>query len=85
MDEYIKRKDAIAGLRNVDDVWYVKAVPSYNVVPLVCGEWLEVQFRTVPYNRIEKAKKCSICGKRKDKYVIWKYCPNCGAKMKNDE
>ena len=54
MDEYIKRKDAIAGLRNVDDVRHVKAVPSYNVVPLMCGEWLEVQFRTVPYNRIEK-------------------------------
>ena len=55
MDEYIKRKDAIAGLRNVDDVRHVKAVHSQDVVPLVCGEWLEVQFRTVPYNRIEKA------------------------------
>jgi len=45
------------------------------------GHWEEVQFRTIPYNRISKAKKCSVCGKRKDKYVTWNYCPNCGAKM----
>ena len=45
------------------------------------GEWEEVRFRTIPYNRIAKAKKCSSCGKRKDKYVVWNYCPSCGAKM----
>jgi formylmethanofuran dehydrogenase subunit E len=45
------------------------------------GRWEEVQFRTIPYNRISKAKKCSVCGKRKDKYVTWNYCPNCGTRM----
>lgn len=45
------------------------------------GQWEEVQFRTIPYNRISKAKKCPVCGKRKDKYVIWNYCPNCGCRM----
>ena len=45
------------------------------------GHWEEVQFRTIPYNRISKARKCSVCGKRKDKGVIWNYCPNCGVRM----
>lgn len=48
---------------------------------LKIGRWEEVQFRTIPYNRISKAKKCSVCGKRKDKYVTWNYCPNCGCRM----
>lgn len=45
------------------------------------GKWETVVFRTVPHDRISKAKKCSVCGKRKDKYVKWNYCPNCGARM----
>ena len=52
----------------------------YMPLPKV-GKWIEVRFKTVPTDRIAKAKKCSICGKRKDKYVTWNYCPNCGTKM----
>lgn len=52
-------------------------LPSVNTKKT--GHWEEVQFRTIPYNRISKAKKCSVCGKRKDKYVTWNYCPNCGS------
>lgn len=48
------------------------------------GKWAEVKFRTIPYNRISKAKKCSVCGKNKDKYVTWNFCPNCGADMRGD-
>ena len=49
------------------------------------GEWIEVQFKTFPYNRIGKARKCSLCGKRKDKYVRWDYCPCCGADMRGEQ
>ena len=60
-------------------------VPSADVRPVRHGQWEDVQFRTIPHNRIAKAKKCSECGKRKDKYVTWIYCPNCGAKMDKEE
>lgn len=59
----------------------LKAVQTADVEPVRHGKWEEVRFRTIPYNRIGKEKKCSDCGKKKDKYVIWHYCPNCGAKM----
>ena len=49
------------------------------------GKWAEVKFRTIPYNRISKAKRCSVCGKNKDKYVTWNFCPNCGADMRGGE
>lgn len=67
------------------DRWWnsMSVLYAINKVPSVStkktGRWEDVQFRTIPYNRISKAKKCSVCGKRKDKYVTWNYCPNCGS------
>ena len=46
------------------------------------GTWETVSFKTVPTNRISKAKKCSECGKRKDKYVVWNFCPKKKKKMR---
>lgn len=48
------------------------------------GRWETVNFKTIPTGRISKAKKCSECGKRKDKYVVWNFCPNCGAKIQGE-
>lgn len=64
---------------------YINTAESIDAEPVRHGRWDEVQFRTIPHNRISKAKKCSECGKRKDKYVTWIYCPNCGAKMDEEE
>lgn len=44
------------------------------------GKWVDVNTRILP-DKLYKPKKCSNCGKRKEKYVTWNYCPNCGAKM----
>ena len=67
---------------SVEGYWAIlermKKLPPVSVAKRT-GRWEEVQFRTIPYNRISKAKKCSVCGKRKDKYVTWNYCPNCGS------
>ena len=49
------------------------------------GEWKAVSCKTIPYDRIANAKKCSNCGKRKDRYVTWNYCPSCGADMRDKE
>ena len=49
------------------------------------GRWVQIQVRTAPHNRISKVLKCSVCGKRKDKYVTWNFCPNCGADMRKRE
>ena len=49
------------------------------------GKWIDVQFRTMPLNRISKSKKCSVCGKTKDKYVVWNFCPSCGADMRGEQ
>lgn len=88
MTDYINREDAINTIRNTftgmtaDTLELrINDIPSADVAPVRHGRWDEKRFRTIPHNRISKAKKCSECGKRKDKYVTWIYCPNCGAKM----
>lgn len=44
----------------------VKRQPTVDAVPIRRGEWVDVHFRTVPYDRITGAKKCPYCGKKKD-------------------
>jgi len=88
MDEYIKRKDAIAkpfrfywqggALSNpVVSVKSLKALPAADVVPVRHGKWdCFIDFVT-----------CSLCGYTstdRDNHgdpVSLNYCPNCGAKM----
>lgn len=72
---------SLCGMTMADVLLLVEEAPTIDAEPVRHGRWDEVQFRTIPHNRISKAKKCSECGKRKDKYVTWIYCPNCGAKM----
>ena len=86
---------AIAALQNLikaDDVpFYYNGVIQKVIETIIdeckptTGKWEIISFKTIPTNRIAKAKKCSVCGKRKDKYVVWNYCPNCGAKMEGNQ
>lgn len=63
----------------------LETLPTVDAAPIRRGEWVDVHFRTVPYDRITGAKKCPYCGKKKDKYVQWNWCPNCGAKLMNNK
>lgn len=63
----------------------IDEAPTIDAAPIRRGEWADVHFRTVPYDRITGAKKCPYCGKKKDKYVQWNWCPNCGAKLMNNK
>lgn len=49
------------------------------------GKWIEYTKVIIPepYNHWEQAWKCSECG-YDDGFVAWNYCPNCGAKMRED-
>ena len=43
-----------------------------DAVEVVHGEWIDEPIKGVRYH-------CSVCSGRFD--YMWKYCPNCGAKM----
>ena len=56
-------------------------IPSADVAPVRHGRWIEQEKYTfgVMYD-------CSICGDRiLDNGHSWNYCPNCGAKMDEEE
>lgn len=61
---------------------YLDEEPEVNVSPVVHGKWVKepVEFWSEPDYR------CSICGcyaitDSKNRQLITKYCPDCGAKM----
>lgn len=49
------------------------------VDPVKHGRWIYHQYKEFPIGRYE----CSVCGARHD--MPWDYCPNCGAKMDEEE
>ncbi len=65
-------------------VAYAKAIrecldetPTADVVEVRHGEWK----KSNPYNRF---MNCSVCGFGQN-HTAFKYCPNCGTKMKGGE
>ena len=76
----------ISGCTDVDDIiWAVEklidAQPTVDAVPVVHGRWVCVG------NKPHLIYECSLC---KDKWgygamLHMKYCPNCGAHMKDGE
>lgn len=57
---------------------YIEEIPSADVQPVKHGHWIKEQ-RWNDYS-------CSCCSGEYIGHgaVIWKYCPNCGAKMNNE-
>ena len=41
------------------------------------GRWI----KTIGENGITSAVRCSECGFEDNRYMLFRYCPNCGAKM----
>lgn len=85
MSDYISRKAAIEAIqpKNAPAINFVLArmiesVPAADVIPVVRGEWR---------NYGENCLVCSACNKyfiaRGDQYDF-RFCPNCGADMRND-
>jgi hypothetical protein len=61
--------------------------PAADVAPVVHGEWVESPKKYSYYQY-----RCSVCGfdnyshiTRNGVVKLMKYCPNCGAKMKDEQ
>ena len=90
MAEYIERGTAIAKLTTLEVIKtnatmtdakrLLADMPATDVAPVVYGRWNVVEGR-----RLDNAI-CSNCGKRFQAYYeAYRFCPNCGAKMKGVE
>ena len=44
------------------------------------GEWI----KTISENGVTSAARCSECGFGDNRYMLFNYCPNCGARMEAD-
>ena len=64
----------VAEVKKLDDI------PAADVAPVRRGRWK----KTVGENGVTSACRCSICGFEDNRFSIFSYCPNCGAKMMED-
>ena len=55
----------------------INRIPAADVVPVIHGKWIE---KIDPWDR-QHIGKCSECGKSYRDYMYFRFCPNCGAKM----
>lgn len=93
MAEYIERKTLIAWLENmhgtkniINAIQNKKRFPSADVVEVKYGEWLPGHYEGGIFDGLN-FDKCSECQYERliddVKFKThFKYCPNCGAKMK---
>lgn len=88
MAEYIKRKDLLEIIDDIakdetcptniaEDIYYaVDSTPAADVEPVKHGHWTET---VIPGEVPDYDCVCSLCGK--SGLPIYNFCPNCGAKM----
>lgn len=91
MAEYIEREaaeDAVgeAHLKGLNPLWELRDVPSADVVPVVHGKWIRPHWKGSDY-----CCDCSECDGEAmhreyqwNKKGIYPICPNCGAKMREN-
>ena len=82
MAEYIEREAALNVINenksSTELAWIsVSKIPAADVAPVVHGKWVN-------------GCQCSVCGDRHGPYnsrhrPYYNYCPNCGAKMDDEE
>ena len=90
MNEYIEREkafDAVFGqfCASSDEteaalnaaIEEIRAIPAADVRPVVRGRWE----KCVGENGVTSACRCSLCGFEDNRFSMFNYCPNCGAKM----
>ena len=88
MSDLIRRQDAIDAIEywhGIDASEALEGLPTIEAEPVRHGRWLE-------YNSFyyELRFKCSVCCNSENMPTrmykpLWKYCPNCGAKMEVDD
>lgn len=91
MDEYIKREAVLMKLMqdgcSAKNLQSISDIPGADVAPVVHGRWIKDNdsFQISDYCCYFD-HTCSECGKIiNDRYEFPNYCPNCGAKMDEEE
>jgi hypothetical protein len=87
MDDLISKEQ----IKNAYTEWYGKYADSVflkiirDLPPVTpqqkTGHWI----KTISENGITSAVRCSECGFEDNRYMLFRYCPNCGAKMAEGE
>ncbi len=77
--------------RIMDCIKAVKELPTVDAVPEAHGQWTERHVDYASDCAIDEVQtvKCSVCGLYHTtpylySFTDYKFCPNCGAKMKED-
>lgn len=60
---------------------YIKSLPSIKPQEPQTGRWI----KTIGENGITSAVRCSECGFEDNRYMLFRYCPDCGAKMEVEQ
>lgn len=72
--------DADALMANAEYKGKYDILSAYDVVPVLHGRWV----KTIGENGVTSACRCNLCGFEDNRYSLFNYCPNCGAKMGGD-
>ena len=59
----------------------VESFEPADVAPVRHGRWV----KTIGENGVTSACRCNLCGFEDNRYSLFNYCPNCGAKMDGGE
>lgn len=59
----------------------INEAPAADVAPVRHGKWIFVN----PPTELVDWEECSACGYKNFNFSRFKYCPNCGAKMDEEE
>ena len=92
-DEYISREAALMKLMqdgcSAKNLQSISDIPAADVAPVVHGRWIEQEDPMLDVYYI-----CSVCkeafyiettGYTENDMFLYTYCPNCGAKMDEEE
>ena len=80
MSDYISRDDALNALREYPVTklkTVIRRLPSADVAPIRHGRWINCEWVESGF----KFVRCSECKHDDMNSRMYKYCPNCGAKM----
>lgn len=92
MSDYIKREDALdiilkyfpRSAKKLNIYREINNLPAADVAEVRHGHW-EFPIFTDNDDVLDPRVKCSKCGKIEAAFARWKYCPNCGARMNEED
>lgn len=84
LEALMKRYKEIGAFCDRDGVLFareeIKKLPIIKAAPIMHGRWIDEN----PDDSLDPRMRCSVCAGIESPLIRWHYCPNCGAKMEND-